>query len=246
MGEFLGRIPLALLAAGCLSLCGGRLAAQADGAKSDSSEPAAGEPGSKGTDVWVLDFTFQKVAVFQPTEGVRRGEVYWYMLYRIENKTGQDRAAYITVSARSDKDKSYASTYLPDVEALVERKVGKPLWGRADEAQALKERADKGELTSDKATFNYFAFKAGEVRDCVAIFNKLDPGASKVSITVEGLSNDVHLIEREGSGRKIQSRVFALELERPGDEYAMSLDRFRLKAKGWTKKLTDLVVPNDG
>ena len=63
----------------------------------------AGAAAVQTADLWVLGFTFQKVAVFQPTEGVRRGEVYWYMLYRIENKTGQDREAYITVSARSDK-----------------------------------------------------------------------------------------------------------------------------------------------
>jgi hypothetical protein len=220
-----------------------------------AADPAAGgaaEPPARSlpsADIWVLDFTYQKVAAYQPTEGIHRGEVYWYLLYRIENKTGQDREAYLSVTARSNKDKSYANVYLPDIEPLIERKVGKPLWGKVDEFQELKEtkeKVEKGEAAAEKRLLNYTRFKAGEVRDCVAIFNKLDPGATSITITVEGLSNDFHLTEREGGGRQIQSRMYQLELERPGDEYAMNLDRFRLIRRGWTKKVTPLAVGKEG
>ncbi len=218
-----------------------------EGEKSEKADAPAGAEGAKtpvpGADFWVLDFTMQKVATFQPSEGPHRGQTYWYMLYRIENKTGQDREAHLAINAQSDKKKTYGDTYLPDIEALIERKVGKPLWGKADRSQALKERAEKGEVSSENATFNYFPFENGKRRDCIAIFNQLDPSATKVTIAIEGLSNDLKLIHPEGGEKQIQSRVYLLELERPGDEFAMNLDRFNLVRRGWSKKLTALALP---
>jgi hypothetical protein len=206
------------------------------------------KPSLHPSDFWLLDFTYQKVATFQPTDGVRRGEVYWYMLYRIENKTGKDREAYLSITARSDHDKSYANICLPDVEPRIEEKLGKTLWGKVDEVNILRERAEKGETSTDKVNFNYITFKAGETRDCVAIFNKLDPGATHLTITVDGLSNDRPVIQREGGPKQIESRIYAVKLERPGDEYAMNLDTFRLvkAGTGWTKKLTELAPPKKG
>ncbi len=210
-----------------------------------AEEAAPAGPSVKPADFWVLDFKFQKVAMIQPTEGIHRGEIYWYMLYQIENKTGQDREAFISITARSNKNKTYANIYVPDVEAIIERKAGKPLWGKTEEFQALKERAEKKEGQAEKTMPNYFHFKAGSVLDCVAIFNKLDPGATNISVTVDGLSNDLHRIERENASPQIESRIFVVELERPGDEYGMSLDRFLKVRDGWSKKLTDLVMPKD-
>ncbi len=228
----------------------GTLRAQApEGEKAESkaegseASAAAAKAPAPGADYWVLDFTMQKVATFQPSEGPHRGQTYWYMLYRIENKTGQNREAHLAITAQSDKKKTYADTYLPDIEALIERKVGKPLWGKTDRSQILKERAEKGEAASEKATFNYFPFTNGEWKDCVAIFNQLDPNSNKVTISIEGLSNDIKLIHPEGGERQIQSRVYVLELERPGDEFAMNLDRFHLVRRGWIRKMTALALP---
>jgi hypothetical protein len=223
-------------------------------ADAPAEEPAAAGGAAKAAppsaDFWILDFGFKKVGTVQPTEGVHRGDVYWYLLYRVENKTGQDREVYVSVSARSNKEKSYADVYLPDVEPLVEKKVGKPLWGKVDAFQDLKDRIDKGDTgkgdAGEKKALGYSRFRAGEQRDCVAIFNRLDPGATQIAITVDGLSNDFHIVDREGGKRDIQSRIYVIELERPGDEYAMNLDRFRVVKQGWSKKLTPLAVPKEG
>ncbi len=215
------------------------------GAAAGAGEGEPAGPAVVLADLWVLNFHCQKVGIIQPAEGVHRGETYWYMLYQIENKSPQDREAYVSITARSNKSKTYANICAPDIEALIERKVGKPLWGKADEQAALKERTEKKEMSA--ATFNYFTFKAGKIQDCVAVFNKLDPGATAISITVEGLSNDLHLIERENAPRQIESRIFVIEYERPGDEYAMNFDRFKEVRSGWSKKVIDLEkqVPKD-
>jgi hypothetical protein len=252
MGEFLRLASLAVLIA---SLGAGTAPAFAGEAEKEAEkdvpapEKDAGEGAAdqalqiKPADIWVLEFRFQKVGIIQPTEGIHRGETYWYMLYQIHNGTGKDREAFVAVTARSNKNKSYASIWLPDVETLLERRVGKPLWGKNEETKAVRERAGKEDPKADKSKYNYFPFSAGKTIDCIAIFNKLDPGATSITITVEGLSNDLQLIERENAPRQIESRVFVLDLERPGDEYAMNMDQVRLLKSGWMKKMTNLALP---
>ncbi len=186
--------------------------------------------------------------MIQTSEGVHRGETYWYMLYQIENRTGKDRDAFVSISAKSNKGKTYASVWLPDVEELIERRMGKLLWGKNDEVALLKERAEKKEIKAEKGTFNYITHKAGKPIDCVAIFNKLDPGATSITITMDGLSNDLNLIQKENGSRQIESRIFVVDLERPGDEYEMNLDRFQIVKSGWSKKITEVaqVKEKDG
>ena len=68
----------------------------------------------------------------------------------------------------------------------------------------------EGEIKAEKVRFLYFPFKAGKVLDCVAIFNKLDPGATDITITIDGLSNDLNLMKREDGSRQIESRIYVL------------------------------------
>lgn len=187
--------------------------------------------------LWVLDFEVEKVRSVTLLEGTRRGEVYWCMIYTLRNRTGEDRDAYISVTARSDDGRLYSDIYMPEVERAVERKLKRPLWGRSDLFQLQKEREDSDEY------FNYTTIEAGETRRCVAVFNKLDPGANHIEITVRGLSNDLKLIDLDDGTQVIEERVYVLRYERPEDRYDISLDRFFNRAKGWSKLQTPLVIP---
>ena len=120
--------------------------------------------------IWILDFHIEAVRNITLLEGPRQGEVYWCMVYQVENKSSEERSAYISVSAVSDRDKSYTDTLLPEVESAVERKFGQPLWGKTNLQAEQKDRQPGDEL------YNYTTFKPGEKRRCVAVLHKLDPG----------------------------------------------------------------------
>jgi hypothetical protein len=111
------------------------------------------------------------------------------------------------------------------------------LWGKTDLFEEQKDRDPKDSF------YHHTTFKAGEKRACVAVFNKLDPGANHIKIRVRGLSNDLHLTSTTDGKRMIEERVFALEYNRPGDEYEINLDRFIQVKKGWVKERTELVIP---
>ncbi len=241
MGELL-RLAAAIFVTLIFFTAPGSVKAQAE---TNQDGASASGPSVESADIWVLNFQFQKVRMIQPSEGIHQGDVYWYMLYSIENKTEQDREAFISVTASSNKNKKYVNLCVPEVEAMVERKVGKPLWGKTDEFKVLKEREAEGKIKAEKAMFNYFPFKAGKTQECIAVFNKLDPGATDITITIDGLSNDLNLVEREDGSKQIESRIFVLKLKRPGDEYAMNLDQFQLVQKGWAKRITSLTVPKE-
>ncbi|MBI4583440.1 MAG: hypothetical protein HY717_05390 [Planctomycetes bacterium] len=210
--------------------------------KPQADEAAGEEENAEATvdpSVWVLDFDVQKVRTIVLLDGALKGQVYWYMLYTVENKTGEERQAFLSISATSDRNKTYSDVHLPTVERAIEKKVGTKLWGKDDLYEEQKDR------NPDDEYYHYTTVKAGEKRGCVAIFNKLDPGANHVNIFVRGLSNDLHLIEKEDGTRIIEERMFALEYNRPSDEYEINLDRFNLKKKEWIKKRTELVIPGD-
>ncbi len=187
--------------------------------------------------LWVLSFNVDAVKTITPLEGPSKGQVFWYMLYTVENQSDEPREAYISVTATSDQKKTYADTNLASVEAAVERKVGRPLWGKSDLFEAQKDRE------SSDTKYHYTTFAPREKRRCVAVFNRLDPGANAISITVRGLSNDFRLITRDDGSREIEERIYQIRYERPADEYEINLDRFHLKQKGWTKQRIPLVIP---
>lgn len=213
-------------------------------AQDDESADATAEertPLLTDPSLWVLDFDVVKVRSITLLDGPSKGVVFWYMIYTIENKTGEDRRAYISVTATSDKKKTYADVVMPDVERAIERKFGQPLWGKDD----LRKAREKEERDTKDPFYNYETFVSGKKRKCVAVLHRLDPRANKIKITVRGLSNDLKLIQNDDGTRTVEERVYALEYERPKDQYKINLDRFIPKRKGWSKIRTDLVIPGE-
>lgn len=151
------------------------------------------------------------------------GRTYWYLPYTLENKSGLDSTFHIGLRASSDKKRTYCDIALPWVEKVVERREGKPLFSRAD---LLKKNgaADLG-----------MGIAAGEKRECVAIFNAIDPEADKIIVDVHGLVDDIEVEELSGGGLKLTERVVRIEFHRPGDEFFTSMDSFRFKKKAWVR-----------
>jgi hypothetical protein len=186
--------------------------------------------------LWVLDFEVKKVSTVSIVEGPFKGEVHWFMVYSVENKSDEERPTYLAITAASDRKKIYTDRQLTEVERAIERKIGRPLWGRTDLFEEQKDRDPKD------TRYQYTTFKAREKRECVAVFGKVDPGANKIEIQVRGLSNDHHLIQKDDGSRFVEERVYEIRYERPEDVYGINLDRFTMKGKGWLKKQVEMVI----
>lgn len=161
--------------------------------------------------------------------------VYWYLVYTVSNAGTEDREAHLGISATVDGRQVYSDLYLPEIEKAVEKKEREPLWGKVDQMEVLAKRDPKD------PRYHYFTFKAGEKRKCVAIFNAIDPNASKVTVRIAGLSNEVKRVAKDGGGpAELADRVLELRYERPGDEHGILADTFKPLGSEWVKRRTAL------
>jgi hypothetical protein len=188
---------------------------------------------------WTIEFDAKKLGMISPTEGVAEGRVYWYLLYDLKNASKEDRQVYVTVTATSDDRVKYSDVFLPSVEKAIERKEREPLWGKTDEFEILSKRDTKD------PKYRYVELKAGATRKCVAVFNRFDANASKIKMTVTGLSNELRTVVKDDGTKELEERVRELYYERPGDEYEVTADSFKLTGKDWVKRRVPLAAPKD-
>ena len=164
----------------------------------------------------------------------RGGRVYWYLPYTLKNLSDKRSEYFVSLSAHSDKNKTYSDLALPHVEKKVERIEQKKLQSRADlHAEGRK----PGDVE---------AFGAGETRDCVAIFNPIDPEADTFVIRVRGLVNDLDIENLGGDKWRVTERVLELTFRRPGDEFYTSLDKFKFVGQKWKSDTKEIELKPDG
>ena len=187
-----------------------------------------------GERYWVVDFKAHSLRMIAPKRGAGAGGVYWYLLYTLKNTTGIDRELYVNVTATTDGKKKYADLFLPAVERAAETKEGRRFWGKTDQYAILAKRDPKD------PKYNYFTLKTGEETRCIAVFNRIDPTANQISVRIAGLSGDVREQTREDGVKVLVERIRELSFERPGDEFAISQDSFRLKDRRWIKREVSL------
>ncbi len=165
------------------------------------------------------------------------GRVYWYMPYRLTYKGTNPAKFFVSVRATSDKRgdtvPSYRDLVLPHVEKKIER-------------LEQRELISKGDLISDSKTdeYRYVSYQPGEAKQCVAIFNPLDPEADEIRVYVHGLVNDVKMEDLGGGKFKIEERVLLITFERPGDELYPTLDDIKFKSKKWIT--LSFTTPDEG
>ncbi len=183
---------------------------------------------------WAIDIKVEALRLISPKTGAGAGGVYWYLLYDLENKTGEDRDLYINVTATTEGEKRYAELFLPAVEQAAEVKEKRAFWGKLDQYEILARRDPKD------PKYNYFTLKAGEQKRCIAVFNRFDPTADGIKIHVAGLAGGIQEKARDDGARVLVERLRELSFERFGDEFAVSLDSLRLKDERWVKREVSL------
>ncbi|MFN0057102.1 MAG: hypothetical protein ACKVX7_01475 [Planctomycetota bacterium] len=163
----------------------------------------------------------------------KAGRIYWYLPYTLTNESGRDAKFFVSVRASSDKGRKYSDLALPHVARKVERLERRKLQSKVD-------LVDK-----DKQLTAYQEFKAGETRECVAIFNPLDNEADTIVVKLYGLVNDI-LREPLGADKlRVTERVLQVTYSRPGDEFYTSLDKFKLTDQKWITETREVAVPKE-
>lgn len=198
-------------------------------------------PGSREDEVadfneekWTLEIQPLRFRMVTPRIGVSKGNTYWYMVYTLENKTGAERNFYLSITARSDRKKTYSDLFLPSVEKAIERQEGRPLWGKADKFKKLRDKS------AGERKFSYTKIKDGEKRLCVAVFNSFAPTSKNITIRTTGLSNDMEIITDPDGRTFLRERIRLMHLSRPGDEYEITLDSFKNLRMEWVKESTEV------
>jgi hypothetical protein len=144
----------------------------------------AGRPGRPEPDLvpgaWELNFRFhdpQRVSVLLP--GQEEPVVYWYMLYTVENPTGQEVDFYPEFELVTETLQVLSSGLgvSPEAYRAVERRAGDPLLVPPEKAI--------GRLLRGKE----------RARHSVAIWPDFDPRARRFSIFVAGLSGEIKRVK---------------------------------------------------
>ncbi|MCI0651019.1 MAG: hypothetical protein L0Z55_03970 [Planctomycetes bacterium] len=161
----------------------------------------------------------------------KAGKVYWYLTYTLTNASDRDAKFFVTVSAKSDDEIQYSDLALAEVESKIEQLERRKLHSKADL------------LAADQPPNSYEAYAKAESKECVAIFNTLDPEAHRIAVRVYGLVND--LVQESLGDRKyrITERVLELVFERPGDEFYTSLDKFKFGGQKWVTVMREITLP---
>jgi len=172
-----------------------------------------------------------------------------------------DRSSALGNPSKRRGTARYHDMWIPDVVAEVERVLGveegEELWTQKELCMPPPGERNRQPRLRDKETKEtaYIALpeiRAGQTIDCVAIFESIDPETDALSIFVRGLTNSslipVEKVEGEppelpldyrrpiedDHERVITEAVLVLTYQRPGDEFAHSLDPIELVGRRWT------------
>jgi hypothetical protein len=204
----------------------------------DSADPVEDAEDSSDADAsrmgkslfWTVDFESKGLRMISPERGIGARRVFWYMLYELSNPSDEDRQLFVNITATSDHNKRYADLFLPSVERAIEKKERRVLWGKVDQFMLIRKRKPKD------PKYNYITLKAREKRFCVAVFNRLDPNANHITISVSGLSNEIRESIADDGTRLLGEGMREFYFKRAGDEHDITLDSFKPAGRAWTRR----------
>lgn len=127
---------------------------------------------------WTLDFTYEDPQrIVMPAVGESRPQVWWYMLYTVENNTGQDVPFY----PRFELLAGDTLTLLSEMHVP----------SNVFEAIKARYRSTRPFLQSATQIIGPLKQSAGYARDGVAIWPQFDTSVNEFTIFVRGLSGEV-------------------------------------------------------
>lgn len=127
---------------------------------------------------WTLDFTYEDPQrIIIPPVGEERPQVYWYMLYTVENNTGQDVPFYPRFELLAGDT----------LTLLSEMRVPSNVFN----AIKARHRSTRPFLQSATEIIGPLKQSAGYARDGVAIWPQFDREINEFAVFVRGLSGEI-------------------------------------------------------
>jgi len=199
----------------------------------DNADPDAVDPNLIKGEKWNLDFQFDRPEPIVVTGPTGEKQIYWYVLYTVTNKTGQDRTFVPVFTLFADTGALSRAGIYPSVFDAV-KKLRKPKF--LENAVQMMGKLLVGE---DNA------------RTGVAIFPPLSFKTTKFTIFIEGLSGE--FIERPnpvappqaaaGKPEEVKPdadkvirlrKTLALTYTLPSENWMQNLDQPIFQGKKWT------------
>jgi len=166
--------------------------------------------------LWVLDLAFKPLrmrTVEIPGKGRR---TIYYMYYRVVNRTGEPRLFVPQFSIATNTNKRYDDVPLPQAVKLIQAREdpSTPLLGSVDLVGVIPPSKKEG---VDDAVFG------------VAIWDNMDPKASRFSIYVRGLSDGYKAVKAsETTAAKKTYKSLQIDFQIFGDHIELHEDEIRL------------------
>jgi hypothetical protein len=200
----------------------------------DNADPDAVDPNLVKGEKYTIDFQFDRPEPIVVTGPTGEKKIYWYVLYTVTNKTGQDRTFVPVFTLFSDTGDVTRAGIYPTVYDAV-KKLRKPKF--LENAVQVTGKLLVGE---DNA------------RTGVAIFPPISFKTTRFTIFIEGLSGE--FIERadaaappqasSGKPEEVKSeatdkvirlrKTLALTYTLPGENWMKNLDQPVFQCKKWT------------
>jgi len=161
---------------------------------------------------WTLEFESgipRRLVIANP---LGEDEVYWYMLYKVTNKTRVERHFIPDISIETETKKVYMDGLYPAPEAAAEKKKGKKFLNFAEMIGKIK---------------------PGQTKEGIALFRQIDPTADEIRLVVLGITNEFK-IEKTEAGKVCWHRALVVTHKRPGDEHYLPSKRVYFYGRTWS------------
>jgi hypothetical protein len=160
---------------------------------------------------WTLNFENQPPRRLVVTGAGGQDGVYWYVLYKVTNRTEKERFFIPDICIETETNKKYLDSLYPALEAAVEQKKGKRFLNLAEMIGTVK---------------------PGQTKEGVALFPQIDPTADELRLVVMGITNEFK-IERSQAGKVCRHRALLATYKRPGDEHYPAFKRVYFYGRTW-------------
>jgi len=172
---------------------------------------------------WRMTVTPGKLKPISIADKLRKGvsKTYWYVILKVENKTGKARELTLTGKGLTPQLKDNPVTipgFYPSVtKAIAKQERQKDLVNLFEANGSLEDGASK---------------------TIVVIFGNLSPLTNTLDLRIKGLANTLY---KEGAKVFFEDTELSIRFQRVGDEFDVTREKVYTKGKRWVVVKTDKI-----